>query len=900
MMSLAGIDTMFRPKSIALVGASDRPGSVGRAILQNLIDAGFKGSIFPVNERHQRIMGQRSFAALTQIEDPVDLAVVATPMAGVPAVIADCARMAVAGAVIISAGGKETGEAGRHVEARIREAAAGSGLRIIGPNCLGIMCSAACLNASFAAAMPLDGKLAFVSQSGAICTAILDSSIRERIGFSHFISLGSMLDVDFGDIIDYLGADPAVGSIVMYVESLSRHRNFMSAARAVSRIKPIIALKAGRTRAGAAAAASHTGAMAGEDAVYDAAFRRAGIVRVRTFEELFDAAEILSRKGRYRGPGLAIMTNAGGPGVMAADALSDYGMAPQPLLPETVQALDAVLPAHWSRGNPVDILGDATAERYAAAAGILLKAKEVRALLVMLAPQAITDSGAVANALIGCTGHTGKPVITSWLGGSGVEKGRGILNRAGLATFDTPERAVRAFMNLHRHARGVEILQQIPPRLSARIQVDPDSAGRLIEAGLSSANGWCGEIETKALLDAYGIPVNPTAAAASADEAVSRAEALGYPVVMKISSPAIPHKSDVGGVLLNLETPRAVLNGFQVLMDNARQHVPSSEIDGVTLQPMVGPSTCELIVGAKKDPDFGPVILFGMGGILAELLKDRAIALPPLNRLLASRLMEETRVDRLLKGYRNLPPADREAVETVLIRLAQLVTDFPQIAELDINPMVIRRGKPIAVDARAVLRPASCPAPMHLAVSPYPSQYESRVALPQAGGLLVRPIRPEDAPLLAALFNTLSSESIYYRFFTPLRQLSQAMLARFTQIDYDREVAMVAIAEPEGSEKMLGAARVILQHNLKDAEFAVLVGDPWQGKGIGALLLKTCLNIARTRVTGTIWGTVMAENKTMLALGRKLGFAIKRGEESGAFDLTLDMSRLPPPPSDVT
>lgn len=894
-MGIDRLENMFHPKSIAVVGASTRPGSVGRAVLQNLIDTGFEGPVYPVNPGHASIMGKKSFAALNRIEKPVDLVVVATPMETVPAIIDACGRINAAGAVIISAGGKETSRVGQNIEAAIRDNAAGSGLRIIGPNCLGIMCGATRLNASFAARMPLDGKLAFISQSGAISTAILDFSVKERIGFSHFISLGSMLDVDVGDIIDYLGADPAVDSIVMYVESLSRHRNFMSAARAVARVKPIIALKAGRSRAGESAAAAHTGTMAGENAVYDAAFQRAGIVRVKTFEELFDAAEILSRKGRYRGPGLAIMTNAGGPGIMAADALSDYGVEPAILSPETITALNEVLPADWSRGNPVDILGDATPERYGATAAILTGAKEVQALLVMLAPQAVTDATAVARTICDQHANTVKPVITSWLGGADVDPGREILNRAGIATFDTPERAVRAFMNLHRHARGIEMLQQIPPRLSTRIQVDRDAAGRIIDSQASTTNGRLTEMEAKALLETYGIPVNPTASAVSSDEARAVAKRIGYPVAMKVLSRDITHKSDAGGVRLNLRTGDAVEKGFFDLMDSARSAFPGAVLDGVSLQPMIEAPGYELILGAKTDRGFGPVILFGMGGVLAELLDDSAIALPPLNRLLASRLMEETRVDRLLKGYRNHPPADRERLEEILIRLAQLVTDFPRIAELDINPLVIHQGQPVAVDARVVVNGSSGAAPLHLAVSPYPAQYENRLALDGVGDLLIRPIRPEDAPLLLALFDTLSPQSIYYRFFSPMKQLSHIMLARFTQIDYDREIALVAIQESANSEKILGAARVILQHNLKDSEFAVLVGDPWHGKGIGANLLTKCLDIARERRFESIWGMVLAENKGMLALGRKLGFTIKRAEAAGEFELHLDMSGARPP-----
>jgi acetyltransferase len=504
------------------------------------------------------------------------------------------------------------------------------------------------------------------------------------------------------------------------------------------------------------------------------------------------------------------------------------------------------------------------------------------------------DATDVARVLTEQLQNTTMPVLTAWLGGVDVEGGRELFNQAGIATFDTPERAVRAFINLHRHARGIEMLQQIPPRLSTRIQVDRVKADRLVAKGLAMTNGLLTETEAKCLLETYGIPVNPTAAAASADEAVFFAKDYGFPVAMKILSRDIVHKSDAGGVALDLKTEDAVNQAFESLVTKAGEAFPQAKITGVTIQPMIGKTECELILGAKKDPDFGPVIMFGMGGVLAELLDDRAIALPPLNRLLASRLMEGTRIDRLLKGFRNHPPADREKLEAMLIRLAQLMTDFPQIVELDINPMVIKGGQPIAVDARVVLKPTSCPAPLHLAVSPYPAQYESWVQLPDVGDLLIRPIRPEDAQLLLELFDTLSPQSIYYRFFAPLKQLSPAMLARFTQIDYDREIALVAIQASDSAESMLGAARVILQHNLKDAEFAVLVGDPWQGKGIGAHLLSTCLEIARERRFRTIWGTVLAENKSMLALGRKLNFTIKRGEQSGEYELTLDMSGLPP------
>ncbi|WP_319526716.1 GNAT family N-acetyltransferase [uncultured Desulfosarcina sp.] len=817
-MSIDRIDSLFHPKAIAVTGASEQPGSLGKAVMHNLSTSGFNGPIFAVNAGQSSIMGQRTYADLQHIETPVDLVVVAGPMNTVPAVIADCARIGVHGAVIVSNGGRPSDPAGRQWETEILKTAADGNVRIIGPHGLGIMCAASGLNASLAPGTPLLGKLAFVSQSRGICAAIMDYSKKEKIGFSHFVGLGSMLDVNFGDIIDYLGAESGVSSILMHMETLTGHRNFMSAARAVSRIKPIIALKAGRTNGRALPAASFTGTLAEEDAIFDAAFQRAGIVRVKTFEELFDTAQILSRKGRYRGPGLAILTNSAGPGVMAVDALADTGMLPAVLPSETLEDLDAVLCDRWTRGNPVNIMADATPERYAEAAAVLARAKGIQALLIMLAPQMLTDAQAVARTLVERLDRTTLPLIACWMGGTDVQAGRQILNHAGLPTFDTPERAMRAFMNLHRHSRGIEMLQQTPARLSRRIIVDRAAAGRVIDTGLAAAPEPLDKTQSKALLEAYGISVAPTAAAASADEAV-------------------------------------------------------------------------LAVGARKHPGFGPVILFGLGGVLGDRNGGRAIALPPLNRLLASRLMEAAGANRLMEGYCDQPPADREKLEGILIRLAQLVTDFPQIAELDIHPLAIRGGDPVALDARVVLEQALCAAPLHLCISPYPSQYESRLHLPEVGDLWIRPIRPEDAPLLAQLFDTLSPQSVYYRFFSPMKQLSHAMLARFTQIDYDREIAMVAILESASSEKMLGAARVMLQHNLKDAEFAVLVGDTWQGRGIGAHLLRNCLKIAEERGFGKIWGTVLAENRHMLALGKKLGFTIKRAEQAGEFDLTLDMSR---------
>jgi acetyltransferase len=821
----------------------------------------------------------------------VDLAAICTPITSVPQIVKDCVDIGVGGAIIISAGGKEIGEKGKKLEAAIQKEAEHSGLRIIGPNCVGIMSGRSKLNVSFANQMPLAGKMAFISQSGAICTAILDLSVKEKIGFSYFVSLGDMLDVDFGDMLDYLGGESDVSSIVMYVESLTNFRKFMSAARAVSRVKPIIVLKAGRTQAGALAAASHTGAMAGEDSVYDAAFQRAGILRVKTFEELFDCAELLAKQPKPAGPGLAIITNAGGPGVMAADALSDFGYEPVSLSVETLEKLDEILPPYWSKRNPIDMLGEAKPELYRKVVEICLNAKEVNGLLIISAPQALTDTAEVAADLVDLIREKQIPIITSWVGGTNMQKGRNIFNQAGIPTFDTPERAVRAFMDIYRFSKNIEMLQQIPSRLPKRLEFDRETAKNLIQEGLENKNHLLTEMESKGLLSSYGIPVNRMEKVVTREGVVQKSQNIGFPVVMKINSRDITHKSDANAVFLDLKNEKEASKAFDKIIWNAHTYNPNAKIEGVTIQPMLIRPDYELILGVKKDRDFGPVILFGMGGIFTEVLKDRAIAFPPLNRLLAKRLMEQTRVYRLLQGYRNTPPVNLEMLEEILIRLAQLVTDFSEIQELDINPMHVTPQGICAVDARVLLRPSTTSAPHHLVISPYPDQYEEHTQTSTGVDIFVRPIRPEDAPLLVELFESLSPQSVYRRFFTPLKRLPHSMLARFTQIDYDRHIALVALPEAEPGEKMLGVARAIIGRNLKEAEFSVVVGDPWQGKGIGAALLKRCISIAKERGIEKVMGTVLAENTQMLALGKKLGFKIEKVIGAGEYELSIDFRK---------
>jgi acetyltransferase len=887
-MSLYNLESIFKPDSIAVVGASAKKGSIGRSLMENLLQAEFPGDIYPVNPKYDTLLGRKTYAKIGDVPATVDLAVIAVPIEKVPGVVEECVDAGVKGTIIISAGGKETGEEGRKLEERIKRKAETGGLRIIGPNCMGIICPGEHLNASFAAHMPLDGNLAFISQSGAICSAMLDLSLQEKMGYRYFISIGSMLDVDFADLLDYAGNDPHVKSVLLYIESLTNFRKFMSAARAVSRMKPVIVLKSGRSEVGAQAASSHTGAMAGEDYIYDAAFQRAGTVRVDTLQDFFNCAELLAKRGRPAGKRMTIVSNSGGPAVMAADTIARYNLQPGALGEKTLERLDQILPPHWSRGNPIDILGDATPERYAKAVECLDPA-EFDGLLVILNPQAMTDPTDVAAALVKALEKRSYPVFASWMGGRDVEKGIEILNDAGIPTYDTPEQAIKSFMYLFHYAENLDMLQEIPSKISRDLSFDPEGARKLIEQGLERENGLLTEVESKKLLASYGIPVNRTEAADSVDAAQEIARELGYPLVMKISSPDITHKSEVDGVQLDLRTDSDIRDAFERIMRGAERHNPEAEIHGVTLQPMSVRPDVELLIGAKQDPDFGPVILFGMGGIYAEIIQDRNIGLVPLNRLLARRVMEGTKTFKLLQGYRNRPQADLERLEELLVCLSQLVTDFPEIVELDMNPVVVQSGQPLAVDARVKVKAASVKSPHHLVISPYPQQYEIENISTDGLTLAIRPIKPEDAPLLENLFEVLSPTSIYHRFFSPMKLLPHHMLVRFTQIDYDREMALVALDEIENPEKIMGVARIIGKPNGTEGEFAVVVGDPWQGKGIGAKLLKRCLRIVKERGMQSVWGTALSENKQMLKLARKIGFQISYSSGGHVYEMRLDL-----------
>ena len=888
-MSLYNLDKIFQPASIAVIGASEKKASIGRALMENLTQAEYSGDIFAVNPNYDRVSGREAYRKISDISDAVELAIVAIPISKVPSIIQECVDTGVKGAIIISAGGKETGSEGQKIESRIKKIAEKGSLRIIGPNSMGIIGPGNNLNASFAAHMPADGPLAFISQSGAICSAMLDLSLKEKMGYRHFISIGSMLDVDFGDLIDYVGSDSHVKSVLLYIESLTHTRKFMSAVRAVARMKPVIILKSGRSPAGARAASSHTGAMAGEDEVYDAAFKRAGAVRVDTIGDFFNCAELLAKQQRPRGNRMAILTNSGGPGVMAADAVARHNLQPSELSEQTIQKLNAVLPAHWSQGNPIDILGDATPERYADAVQCL-SADEMDGLLVILNPQAMTDPAEVASALVKAFENKGTLVFTSWMGGKDVEKGIEILNNAGIPTHDTPEQAIKAFKYLYAYGENLELLQEIPPRMTREFRFDRETVRSLVRKGLKRDAGLLTEVESKKLVAAYGIPINATEEAASVVEAKKIAHRMGYPLAMKIVSTDIVHKGQAGGVQLDLRSENDLDNAYEKIMQSVGNYDAEADIRGVSLQTMIDCPELELFFGAKQDASFGPVILFGLGGIYTEILDDRNIGLAPLNRLLSKRLMEDTRAFRLLERYREPSKAALKPLEEMLICLAHLLADFPEIAELDLNPVVFDSGNPCAVDARVVIKPAQTTAPHHLVISPYPEQYEYPEVHTDGFRLFIRPIKPEDAPMLVELFNALSSRSRYHRFFSPMKSLPHRMLVRFTQIDYDREMAVVALDRSETEEKMLGVARVIGKPDGREGEFAVVVGDAWQGKGVGAELLKRCLRIVQDRGMQTVWGTALSENKKMVKLARKLGFQVSRSADANEFEMTIDLS----------
>jgi acetyltransferase len=876
------LDKIFDPKSIAVIGASDEEGTVGCTLLKNLTQLGFEDKVYPVNIHKDEILGLKAYKSVSELPETVDLAVIATPAKTVPDVVEQCGKAGIIGIIIISAGFKEIGAEGKALEDKIVELKRKYNLRIIGPNCLGIIRPSINLNATFANKMPKSGNIAFISQSGALGTAILDWATHENIGFSNFVSVGSMIDVAFGDLIDYFGTDPKTRSILMYIEGIRNARNFMSAARHFARTKPLIVVKAGKFGESAKAAASHTGSLTGDDMIYDAAFKRAGIVRVEEIADLFNCAEVLGMQPLPNGPNLVIITNAGGPGVMATDALISRNGTLAKLSQKTMDALNAMLPHYWSHANPVDILGDANAERYKAVVDLCLKDENVDGLLIIYTPQGVAEPSEIAKNIVELNkaGMLHKTILTSFMGAEMTEEANRILTENSIPTYSTPEQGVATYMYMYQYKRNLELLYETPEELPVD-SVPPKRPLTVIMRDAARENREIlTETEAKKLLEDYCLPTVKTLVAKTADEAARMAMNVGYPVVLKILSPQIVHKTEAGGVILDIATEAELRKAFDQIMQRAQEYDPNAEIQGVTVQPMIKKRGYEVILGAKSDPLFGPVILFGMGGIGVELYKDVAIGLPPLNRTLARRIMEETKVYQLLKGFRNMPPANLKLLEELIVLFSQMLVDFPQLKEVDINPLFVNEKEAFALDARIIIdkeRMFSKLEPhAHLVITPYPKKYETLWKLRDGRSVLLRPIKPEDEPMWLEMFQNFSEESIRYRFFQIIKDTPHEVRVRYCNIDYDRELGIVAEMTDEGRRKILGVVRLIIEPDGKTGEIAFIVADPWQGLGLGSKMLDFMIEICKDKKLETLYGIMLPDNYRAIDLMRKMGFTVAR------------------------
>jgi acetyltransferase len=894
-----GLDALFSPSSVAVIGATDRPGTVGRTVLENLLH-GFQGAVYAVNTRHEEVLGLKAYKSIRDIPHPVDLAVVATPAATVPQLIAECVDAGVKSAVVISAGFKERGAEGialeQQIQAQLRRSS--SPLRLIGPNCLGIMNPAVGLNATFAKDAPKAGNVAFLSQSGALLTAILDWSKREEVGFSAIVSAGSMLDVGWGDLIYHFGDDPRTKSILLYMESVGDAQSFLSAAREVALTKPIIVIKAGRSQAASRAAASHTGALTGSDEVLDAAFRRSGVLRVHNIADLFYMAEVLGRQPRPKGPRLTILTNAGGPAVLATDSLVANGGELAELSSESLRRLDEFLPAHWSHNNPIDVLGDADSARYARVLEIASQDPNSDGLLVILAPQGMTDPLKIAECLKPYAKECGKPVLASWMGGNSIAAGEAALNSAGIPTFSFPDTAARAFTYMWRYTYNLRGLYQTPTLTedSEITSASRNHVEQIIQNARNKGRTLLTELESKHLLSLYGISTVETRVAASEDEAAKLAAEIGFPAVLKVLSETITHKTDVGGVKLNLQDESSVRAAYRAIQSSVTEKVGPDHFAGVTVQPMVKLDGYELILGSSVDPQFGPVLLFGSGGQLVEVYRDRALALPPLNTTLAQRMMEQTRVFTALKGVRGRKSVNLPALEQLLVRFSQLVLEQRWIAEIDINPLLASPDRLLALDARIVLHgPAvtldQLPKP---AIRPYPSQYVSSWTMKNGNQVTIRPIRPEDEPLMVKFHQTLSDRSVYLRYFSSLslsRRVEHERLLRICFGGYDREMVLVAERTDPGSaeHQIIAVGRMNKLHARNEAEVAVLVSDHYQKLGLGNELLRRVIQIARDEKLSRVSAEMLTDNIAMQIITKHLGFRVHAVEDPTSVRAFLDL-----------
>ena len=873
---------LLEPASVAVIGASTRAGAIGTVLLHNLREAKYAGRLYAVNPRHSRVQGVRCYPAIGAVPGPVDLAVIATKAATVPELLEECGRAGVRAAVVISGGFGETGSDGRALEQSLLAIARRHGMRLLGPNCLGVLRPAGGLNASFARGGARAGSLGLISQSGAFCAALLDWALPHRVGFSSVVSLGASVDVDFGELIDYLASDPATAHILLYIEGVRDARRFVSALRAAARIKPVILMKVGRYPAGSRAIRSHTGTRVGMDEVFEAVVRRTGVVRVKTVGQLVAAAQALAARIRPQGSRFAIITNGGGPGVMAADRATELGLELAELAPATVETLGRVLPANWSHGNPLDLIGDADDARYRAAVEACLADPGVDGALVILTPQAMTDAAAVATAVTDCARGSHKPLLACWMGEHSVAETRRTFLKAHIPVFRTPEPAVDMFAHVSAYYRNQQLLLQTPAPMEQPDAPDVAAATRLIEAALAGGRRALSQTESKAVLAAFGIAVVPTLAAHSADEAVACAQRLGYPVALKTDSPEVARQSDLDGTRLNLAGDTAVRAAYAQVAASVARARPGSPAGHVVVEKMLTPLHArELAVGVLCDPVFGPAIAFGAGGTAAEVVRDRALDLAPLNATLARALIERTRVAQMLGAFRNQPPADMAAIETVLLQVSAMACELPWLHSLEINPLLVDADGAIAIDARIVVEPVPSGRRRyaHLAIHPYPAELVSACALRGGETVSLRPIRPEDAEAEQAFVRRLSPSSRYFRFMGAVRELTPTMLTRFTQIDYDREMAFVAIGRVDGAEAVVGVSRYVSNPDGTSCEFAAVVDDAWQRRGLGRILMERLIVHAKSRGLTRMIGHILNNNDGMLGLCAKLGFAVERDEE---------------------
>jgi len=871
------LSPFFTPKSVAIIGASERPESVGYRLLLNMQEAGFKGALYPVNHKRDQLLGLKAYPDLESVPELVDLVVIATPATTVPSLIRQCATQGINSVIIISAGFGELGTEGKRLQQEILDIAHRYNIRIIGPNCLGIARPSACLNATFGEGVIADGHLALLSQSGAVCTAILDWAKSQEIGFSTVVSMGGAADIDFGEVLDYLATDSKTTGILMYVEGIRDARRFLSGLKAAARLKPVILIKSGRHEAGCKAAMSHTGAMVGGDDVFDAAIERAGVVRAYTITQLFSAARVLANNYVLKSDKLAIITNAGGPGVMSTDRAEDVGITMAQLSSKSIEALNQVLPVHWSHANPVDILGDATSERYQQALEICLKDENIDGVLNILTPQAMTEPTEIAQNLIEAAKKTNKPVLASWTGGETVQAGRDLFSNSRVAHFNTPEVAVDAFSFLAKYRRNQILLKQIPSPSAELITPDTNGARLIIQRILSEGRQVLTTQESKAILTAFHIPVTQTIKVHNAKDAMITAETLGFPVVLKIDMPEFSHKSDIGGVRLNINSVQDVSYNFTEMETQIKQAHPEIKVVTITIEPMYcSHNGRELMIGVVRDPVFGPAISFGLGGTMVEVLQDKSVALPPLNAYMVEQMIAKTKAARYISKFRQLPPINQQALVDVLLNVSIMISELPEILELDINPLIADENGVMAVDARIKAEVTHQLMPYsHMTIHPYPSELTRHCQLPNGVDITIRPIRPEDANMEKDFVHSLSERSKYLRFMQSLQELTPEMIVRFTQIDYDREMAFVAVTEHQNMPTELGVGRYIMNPDGHSVEFALVISDCCQGLGIGAKIMTTLMKAAKFKGISFFEGEVLTVNKPMLSLVKKLGFTIE-------------------------